>query len=174
MDWLDRLSIWAIVLLLIGSSVVVSLHMGEARPEQARHQHTAEVSEVSRTDLQKRAAAVRMLIESGNLEKADAAVAEMLAAFPYDGEPHMLKGDILFRRQDLTGAVLEYREAVDLNPDYLDRKTTSFQGKKLKNAVSEALSEVEWKLTSGGGDEALLAQRKMLYYLQRRIAGSCG
>ena len=86
----------------------------------------------------------------------------------------MLMGDIYIRRQELIKAVLEYKEAVDLNPDYLDKKTPLFQGKKLKGAVKEALDEIEKKIKANNDDEAMRQNRKVIYYLQRRIAGSCG
>jgi hypothetical protein len=40
MDWLDRISIWAIVILIIGSFALISGHMGEARPERNTPQRT--------------------------------------------------------------------------------------------------------------------------------------
>jgi len=68
----------------------------------------------------------------------------------------------------------EYKEAVDLNPDYLDKKTDLFQGKKLKVAVDEALDEIEMELKANPGDKSMKDSRKLIYYLKRRIAGSCG
>jgi hypothetical protein len=70
-------------------------------------------------------------------------------------------------------AILEYKEAVDLNPDYLDKKTPLFQGKKLKTAAAEALVEIGNRLKLNPGDEQVKRERKIIYYLQRRIAGSC-
>jgi hypothetical protein len=85
----------------------------------------------------------------------------------------MVLGDIYMRKQQAVRGVLEYREAIDLNPDYLDKKTPLFQGKKLKVAVREALTEIEEGLRRNPADESLKKGRKALYYLQRRIAGSC-
>ena len=86
----------------------------------------------------------------------------------------MLMGDLFMRKQDPVKAMHEYRQAIDLNPDYLDKKTPLFQGKKLKVAVGEALAEIEHRLRQNPGDEALRSEKKIIYYLYRRIAGSCG
>ncbi len=86
----------------------------------------------------------------------------------------MLLGDVLLRKQEVVKAVIEYKEAVDLNPDYLDKKTQLFQGKKLKVAVTEGLAELERDIKGHPGDEDMKKNRRIMYYLQRRIAGSCG
>ena len=113
-------------------------------------------------------------MDGGSLDKAEALVREVISKYPYEAELHMVLGDIFMRRQEPVKAVLEYKEAVDLNPDYLDRKTPLFQGKKLKLIVKEALSEIEGRTKAGPGNELLKKYRKDIYYLQRRIAGSCG
>jgi tetratricopeptide (TPR) repeat protein len=85
----------------------------------------------------------------------------------------MMLGDIFMRRQEPLKAMPEYRQAVDLNPDYLDKNTTLFQGKKLKVAVSEALTGIEKAIRLNQADASINISRKNAYYLQRKIAGSC-
>ena len=175
MDKLDRISIWAIVILVIGSSVLISHHMGEARLERNVQRRTtvyASAGVVSEADGMIRTA--RNLIDGGSLDKAETLVKEVISRYPYEAEPHMVLGDVLMRRQELVKAVFEYKDAVDLNPDYLDRKTPLFQGKKLKLIVKEALSEIETRIKADPGNELVKKYRKDIYYLQRRIAGSCG
>ncbi len=171
MDRLDRFSIWAIALLVISSSALISHNMGEAKPglNAPRKQETR----TNFAEADGRMKAARNLLEGNNLAKAEVLVRELTQAYPYEGEPWMLLGDVLMRRQQIIDAVLAYKEAVDLNPDYLDRKTPFFQGKKLKRAVNEALGELDGRIKTGGGDD-VKKMRKTMYYLQRRIAGSCG
>ncbi len=71
-------------------------------------------------------------------------------------------------------ALKAYRDAIDRNPDYLDRSTPVFQGRKVKHAVAEGLSEIERRAADGLATDQLKADRKLIYYLQRRLAGSCG
>ncbi len=175
MDWLDRLSIWAIVILIISSFALISGHMGEARPERAIQQKGAASGHgVVNEEVESRMRVIKNLMEADNLGQAEAMTKELLQKYPYDGQLHMAMGDILMRRQEPIQAIFSYKEAVALNPDFLDKKTPLFQGKKLKSAVAEALAEIDKKLRLDPSDEAMKSSRKTIYYLQRKIAGSCG
>jgi tetratricopeptide (TPR) repeat protein len=173
MDWLDRISIWAIVILIIGSFALISGHMGEARPERNTPQRTLSPEVAASREVAAQVTLIRNIMEAGNLGKAEPMAKELIQKHPYEGEARMVLGDIYMRKQQAVRGVLEYREAIDLNPDYLDKKTPLFQGKKLKVAVREALTEIEEGLRRNPADESLKKGRKALYYLQRRIAGSC-
>lgn len=174
MDRLDRLSIWAIVILIISSFALISGHTGEARSDrQVRQKTEAAVPSVARGEVESAMKMVINLMEAENYSKATPLLKELIQKYPYEAAPHMLMGDLLMRKQDSVSAVLEYREATDLNPDYLDKKTSVFQGKKLKNAVREAMDELDRRIRAYPEDEALKKDRKTIYYQQRRIAGSC-
>ena len=175
MDWLDRISLWAIVLLVIASSALISNHIGEAKPDRTRQQRgeSALRNPGLTPEMEKEVKLARNLMEAGNPGKAEALVLEMISRNPYEAELHMLMGDIHLRKQDPVRAVAEYREAVDLNPDYLDKKTPLFQGRKLKSAAAEAMEETGRRIEANPGDEGLREVKKSIYYLQRRIAGSC-
>ncbi|NJD55161.1 MAG: hypothetical protein FIA94_02010 [Nitrospirae bacterium] len=174
MDTIDRVSIWAIVILIISSFALITGHMGEAKPERQTQQRTgtADVPAV-RGDLDSRVKLVRNLMDADNFGRAEALLKELIQQYPYEGEPHMLMGDVFMRKQDPVKAMFEFKEATDLNPDYLDKKTPLFQGKKLKTAVKEALDEIDRRMRLNPGDESMKSDRKTIYYLQRRIAGSC-
>ncbi|MBE9519481.1 MAG: hypothetical protein IME97_00020, partial [Proteobacteria bacterium] len=88
--------------------------------------------------------------------------------------PHMVIGDIQLRKQNLIAAMDSYRNGIDLNPDYLDKKTKVFQGKKIKAIVLEAKAIIEKDLQENPGNSDLRQKRKTVYYMLRRIAGSCG
>jgi hypothetical protein len=175
MDKLDRISIWAIVVLIISSFVLVSGYKGEAGPNLKVQQGmgTNDYSVVN-SEVSSKIKVAKNLMEADNLDKAEVLVKEMIQKYPYEGGPHMLMGDIFMRRLEPVKAMPKYIEAVDLNPDYLDKKTPIFQGKKLKIAVNEALDEVEKILDADPGNKGTLQKRKTIYYLKRRIAGSCG
>lgn len=174
MDTIDRVSIWAIVILIISSCALITGHMGEARPERQVQQRMGIADEPAvRGELQSRVNLIKNLMEADNFSKSETLLKELMQQYPYAGEPHMLMGDILMRRQEPVKAMFEYKEATDLNPDYLDKKTPLFQGKKMKIAVREALDEIDRRVRRNPGDESLKSDRKIIYYLQRRIAGSC-
>jgi hypothetical protein len=55
---------------------------------------------------------------------------------------------------------------VDLNPDFLDRKTRLFQGREIKGVLKEVAA-----LLARRPDQAA---RRELLYMQRKVAGGCG
>ena len=174
MDRLDRISLWTIVILIISSSALISHNMGEAKPRQnSTQRQAAPANPDTDTGIENKVQIVKNLLEGNNPDKAEPLVRDLILQHPYEAEPRILMGDIHMRRQESVSAALDYKEAVDLNPDYLDKKTPFFQGKKLKIAVREALDDIEKKLKVSPEDESLKKERKIIYILQRRIAGSC-
>jgi predicted Zn-dependent protease len=174
MDRLDRFSIWAIVILIISSSALISHHSGESNPSRDSQQKMMALSNTGViSDIENKSREIKSLIENDNLNKADLLVKELIQKYPSEGEPRMLMGDIFMRKQDPVNAILEYKEAVDLNPDYLDKNTPIFQGKKLNVAVKEAISEIEKKIKADPDNKIIKKYRKDIYYLQRKIAGGC-
>jgi hypothetical protein len=83
-------------------------------------------------------------------------------------------GDLMMRKQKPVAAMYSYKEGVDLNPDYVDKKTQLFQGRKIRNTVKEAKEIIETALSKHPGDKEMKEAKKSLYYLLRRLAGSCG
>lgn len=156
------LTVWALFL-------VVFL---ERQPEERRQsaQFVVRIDPV----FDKKISVVKTLLAGNNLEQAESLLKEMVVAYPYEAMPFLLWGDLHLYRQDSVGAMLEYRKAVDLNPDFLDKKSEHFQGKKIKKTVEEAWSVIESGLATKHDDAALLSARTVYYYLLRKIAGSCG
>lgn len=172
MDRLDRISLLAIVLLVVAASFLVAFHAGgSAGGEQFVMRPQAPVFN---PELDKKIQVARDLLENNNLAKSEELATLLLQEHPYDGKPHMIMGDIRLRQQDLVGAMESYRNAIDLTPDFLDKKSELFQGRKIKATVQEARTLIENELKASGGNEALAAKRKTVYYMLRRIAGSCG
>ena len=124
--------------------------------------------------LDNKIALAKSLLAGNNIEQAEKLLAELIQAYPFESVPYFLNGDVRLYRQDPVGAMLEYRKAVDLNPDFLDKKSDMFQGKKIKKTVEEARAVIESGLTANSADAALLTARKEYYYMLRKIAGSCG
>ena len=98
----------------------------------------------------------------------------LASEYPYNWAPYMVIGDVRLRKQDPVAAMDAFRMGIDLNPDYLDRKTKVFQGKKIKATVLEARGLIEQGLKANPGNSELREKRKTVYYMLRRIAGSCG
>jgi tetratricopeptide (TPR) repeat protein len=174
MDWFDRISIGAIAALSVGTFVLVQGHRGEVKPDRDMQQRAPVADAAANGELAGKVRLIRNLIEASNLAQAESMIRELKQKFRYQGELSLLMGDVLMRRQEPVKAMHEYQEAIDLNPDYLDKKTPLFQGKKMKIAVGEALAEIENRIRQNPDNASLKQEKKVIYYLYRRIAGSCG
>jgi lipopolysaccharide biosynthesis regulator YciM len=173
MDKLDRFSIFAIIVLLLSSLALMTNHMGEARSDRDDKKRGASDTTDVLSEIEDEVKAIKDLIEGGNLSKAEMLTKELIQEHPYEGEPRIMMGDIFMRKQEPIMAVLEYKEAIDINPDYLDRQTPRFQGKKMEVAVKEALLLIERNIEKNPEDALMKKHRKNVYYLQRRLAGGC-
>jgi lipopolysaccharide biosynthesis regulator YciM len=174
MDKLDKISI---LFLLIFIAVIAfvsaeySNHSVKNINRSLTHAgNTAEAKGISDDQIK----ILKNLIEANNLHKAEALLNEFLGKCPYEGELHILMGDVMMRKQDAVGAIYKYKEAVDLNPDYLDKKTPLFQGYKIKVAIEEAKVRINDTLSKRPDDQDMKAAKKNMYYLLKKLAGSCG
>jgi lipopolysaccharide biosynthesis regulator YciM len=173
MDNLDKISL-IIIVILVASLMIVSLEYREAAGNDPKYRtargDAVVVSEISPETIR----TLKNLIADSNIKKAEAMLGQLIDKYPYEGEPRMLMGDIMMRKQEPVAAIYAYREAVDLNPDYVDKKTPLFQGRKIKNTVNEAKEIIEDGLSKDPGDRDMKNAKKTMYYLLRKLAGSCG
>ena len=172
MDKLDKISLFAIVILIASAAFLVVVYANETQ-DQEQYGVFKQV-QVYNPELDRKVKVARNLMENNNLLKAEELAASLIVEYPYDGAAHMVIGDVELRRQNPVGAMESYRNAIDLNPDFLDKKTKVFQGKKIKATVLEAKNIIEEDLSAHPGNEDLKKKRKTVYYMLRRIAGSCG
>jgi tetratricopeptide (TPR) repeat protein len=172
MDKLDKLSLLAIILLIASTSFLVAVYADDSLKGE-KTQILRQVRVVS-PELAKKVEVARNLLENNNLPKAAELARTLIKEYPYDGGPYMILGDVELRQQDPVAAMDSFRSGIDLNPDYLDKKTKVFQGKKIKATVLEAKAVIEKDLRKNPGNSELKQKRKTVYYMLRRIAGSCG
>jgi len=174
MDRFDRIAIGVFIALVVGMAVLIVGHRGAGVPDGKLQQRSVAAPAAPSAELEAGVKLVRNLIEGGSLDRAEALIRDLQQKFPYQGELSLLMGDVFMRKQEPIKAMYQYKEAIDLNPDYLDKKTPLFQGKKMKVAVGEAQADIDRKLRERPGDASLKDEKKMIYYLYRKIAGSCG
>lgn len=173
MDKLDKLAGVAIFLLVIwGAFLLVEQRRLPVVPAAATKVAVARPADDPR--LAKQMELAKNLLLANNVEKAETLLDELLGQFPYEGMLYFLKGDTYLYRQQPIAAMLEYKKAVELNLDLLDKTTPIFQGKKIKKTVEEARKAVEAALAANPGDQAMRGHRSTVYYMLRLLAGSCG
>ena len=171
MDRLDKFAAVAITgFVLWGLFLIITQPVS---PDEKKETQRVAV-QIKDPALDSKIALAKSLLAGNNIEQAEKLLAELIQTYPFESVPYFLNGDVHLYRQDPVGAMLEYRKAVDLNPDFLDKKSDLFQGKKVKKTVEEARAVIESGLAANSGDATLLAARKEYYYMLRKIAGSCG
>ena len=173
MDKLDKLTIFITVVMIIYAAGLLVRANGASQAEQkVSVQRTNQV--IVNPLLDKEIEVAKTLLIQENLVKSEELVNTLIKEHPYEGKLYMLKGDILMRHQKPIAAMYEYREAISLNPDFLDKKTQLFQGKKIKITVEEAMAAIESGLQENPGDGKLKDDRQIVYFMKRKLAGSCG
>jgi len=157
----------------MGSIALMTNHMGEAQFNRDVQKEGVSDNPIIHSEIEHKVRLIKNILEGGNLSKAEILTKELIEEHPYEGELRIMMGDVFMRKQEPIMAVLEYKEAVDLNPDYLDKQTPFFQGRKIEVAVREALSVIERNIEKNPKDASMKKYRKDVYYLQRRVAGGC-
>lgn len=114
------------------------------------------------------------LLAAGNMDRLKPLLDELIAKSPYQAEPFMLLADYHVRRQEPVAAMHAFRQALDLNLDYLEKKNPRYQGKKIRNTVREAEDAINIALAENPADPAMRENRRAVYYMLRKLAGGCG
>jgi len=174
MDKLDKITILGVTVLTLYACVLLFMSNDQTQADQTSKRRQPVQQYGINPDLDNKIKMAKNLMEQDNLEKTELLVNSLVGEFPYEGKLYMLKGDILMRRQQPIAAMYEYKEAISLNPDFLDKKTTLFQGKKIKVTVEEAMAAIESGLNQNPGNSQLKDDRQAVYFMKRKIAGSCG
>ena len=174
MDKLDKWTVFAVTAMAIYATALLFAAGNNSQAQQGAEQNPPPHQYVINPELDSKIQAATNMLAQDNLEKTEVLVNSLLSEFPYEGKLYMLKGDILMHRQQPIAAMYQYKEAVDLNPDFIDKKTKLFQGKKIKVSVEEAMAVIETGLQQNPDDSQLKNDQKILYYMKRKLAGSCG
>ena len=174
MDKLDKLTLAGVVTLVFYAGILLALEYDPSKAETSKQSDIAARQHVATPELQSKIKLAKNLLIQNNLKKSESLVETLITEYPYEGALYMLKGDILMRYQQPIAAMYEYKEAVSLNPDFLDKKTKSFQGKKIKVTVEEAMAAIQSALQQNPSDNRLRNDRQTVYFMKRKLAGSCG
>ncbi len=174
MDALDKISI-AVLIVLVAALVVLGMdYQPKAAADVERaaklKMNLAGISEIPVGTIK----TLKNLIALDNVKKAESLINDLLEKYPYEGEPYLLRGDIMMRKQEPVASLYSYKEAVDLNPDYVDKKAPLFQGRKIKVAIEESREIIQASLAENPGNSEIKKAKKTMYYLLRKLAGSCG
>ena len=174
MDKFDKWTVFIISVMILYTGLLLVRANGNSYAEQRSPSVLHSNRIIVNPELDRKIEVAKNLLIQNSLEKSETLVNSLLAEHPYEGKLYMLRGDIHLRRQQPVAAMYEYKEAVSLNPDFLDKKTKLFQGKKIKRTVEEAMAAIETGLQKNPDDNRLKDDRQVGYFMKRVIAGSCG
>lgn len=175
LDRLDKLAIVAVTIMVLAGVAIVAINSGPAGARSTVSSVSRQAVLVISPEFDNKLKIAVTLLNSENLPKARELINEMIKDYPYDGRPYMLLGDLYVHEQLPISAMLEYRKGIDLNPDFLDKKAKKlFRGKHIKNILNEARTIIGEGLKDNPADQQLKQQLETLYYMLRRVAGSCG
>jgi tetratricopeptide (TPR) repeat protein len=175
LDRLDKLALFGVAVMVIVGLIIIVGYSGRENQTVSGNGVSRQTVVIISPEFDNKLKITKTLLNSGNLPKARELINSMIKDYPYDGRPFMLLGDLYVHDQQPILAMLEYRKGVDLNPDFLDKKAKKlFRGKQIKNILDEARQVIKAGLAESPGDPQLKQQLETLYYMLRRVAGSCG
>lgn len=175
LDRLDRISLLVITLLIVAMLSVILISKEHSSPADNLREGSRQAVIIISPEFDNKIKVAKNLLAGGNIPKARGLIDSMIKDYPYDGRPYMLLGDLYVYKLQPVQAMLEYQKGIDLNPDFLDKKAKDvFRGKQVKGVLNEAREVITRGLRQNPRDPVLKEQLEVLYYMLRRVAGSCG
>jgi tetratricopeptide (TPR) repeat protein len=176
MDWLDRLSMAAIGVLIL---VTVGMLAHQEMLKRRRHNPGSGAKEAKQSyALQMEAdkklySGVDALKKQGRYGEAVAKLENIMRIYPDKSLSYVYLAQVLVKQGKLGDAIHNYRRAVEMEPDYVDERTPVFIGKDLKAVVEEGREKFGREKTLKPNDDDVKQALEDVYYLQRRLAGGC-
>jgi len=173
---LDKFS-WLSVFVMAGAIIyMLSTHVVETKAHGVIHSPQARLEEkyTPRRSPQVENA-IKKCSELFKENKADELIAlakEIITVDPKESFGYMYLGHGYRLKEDYPGSLANYRKAIEMNPDFVDKTSPNKIGKKyLKPLVRKVV--VLARSTEFKQVPDYKTALKNLYYLQRRMAGGC-
>jgi tetratricopeptide (TPR) repeat protein len=169
-SWLSVFAMSGVMIYMLSTHVVETKAHGVIHSPQARLELKYKPRRSPKIDN-----AIKQCVLLFSENKADELIAlakEIITADPKESFAYMYLAHGYSLKDNYPGSLANYRQAVEMNPDFVDKTSPDRIGKKyLMPLVRKAvvLSRTsEFKKTDN-----YKATLKNLYYLQRRMAGGC-
>jgi len=175
-DWLDKLSIVAIAgiaVITIGMLANQKLtQRGQNNPgEEAKAEQSSYAVQMEEDD--RLFKEVRALAEQGLYQEAIAQVIAIMKDYPEKSTSYLYLAQLHFEQGKLGESITHYRQAVEMEPDYVDERTPLFIGGEIKQIVEEGRVKFGREKELKPEDKQVRSTLKDIYYLQSRLAGGC-
>lgn len=113
------------------------------------------------------------LIEKGNHSEALAQLDVISEKHPDNPQTLIYRAQIQVGLGKLAEPIQSYREAIGIEPGYIDKKTPLFIGKEILKLVDEAKVKLNREIKLKPNDRTLRIALENSYYLLRRLKGGC-
>jgi len=112
-------------------------------------------------------------MEKGLYTEAAAKLRDVMEKYPGKSLSYVYLARLSVKEGKLGDAIRNYRRAVEMDPDYIDKRTPFFAGSEIKEVVKEGLEKFSREKKLRPQDETVDEALKGVYYLQRRLLGGC-
>jgi tetratricopeptide (TPR) repeat protein len=111
---------------------------------------------------------IEKIIEEDGLEKALLLLKQMEPTSRTDAHLYFLQGKIYSKMKLYKEGISNFLKAVKYDPDYVDEGCVLYKGTLIKEVTLDAIDYYKDKKDEAGRDAL-----KLVYAMQRRLAGSC-
>lgn len=178
MDWLDRLSIAAMAVLAAVSIAMVA-EQEMARRKEGNGGDAWAAKEQQRSYAMQQELDKKLFEEVVSYQKQEkhvealAKLKEIMQAYPTKGQAYVYMARSYANQGQLADSIHSYRRAVELEPDFMDRRTSRYVGDEISSLVEEGRQKLGREKELKPNDLQVRAALEDVYYLQRRLAGGC-
>lgn len=176
MDWLDKLSIAAITgFALITIGMLAGQEVTKRRqdnPGAVAKEEIGSYAVQEETD-KKIYQEVISYKKQGLYSEAMTKLRDIMKRYPEKARSYVYLAELHLQQGGLADGIHDYRQAVEMEPDYVDKNTPLFIGDKIKDLVTEGREKFGREKALKPKDEKVRKALEDVYYLQRRLAGGC-
>ncbi len=177
MGLIHKISIVVLVVLSLITAGMLIQHQLEAKHLQETIGHNVVDLQKSYEELLAKNAEIYgeldALLEQKQFSTVEEKLQEIKTAHPENPHSFIYDAQLQYGQGQLAQAIHSYRMAVDLDPDYVDKKTPLFISPEIMALITEARGKLSREKKLKPNDKSIKLALEDLYYLQRRIAGGC-
>lgn len=124
-------------------------------------------------DISPKISQAKAMIEVGQSKEAVELLKPVASQYPVLAEPHALLGQAYSRDLDYNSSIKEYRLALQIDPDYVDKKSDKYIGKRITASVKECKAQSYFVLGKNPNDVYACSALNDVSYIERMLAGGC-
>lgn len=95
------------------------------------------------------------------------------AAHPDNPRALLWRGQLRYELGEIADSLASYRQAIDKEPGFIDKKSPLFAGTRIRQHMEESQAKLQREQTLKPGDSSIKKALEELLYIKRRLAGGC-